>query len=694
MDKSDYFSSMFSGRFTDANTTSKDLSNCMHEIDELNTVLDYMYSGNITLSEKNISYVLSLASLFLLGELKAACAEFLMANLVPSTCIPIFVLADKFFLQKVRAGCLEVIKAWFPFYICNLKEAFEMSPDFLQVLVKEKVFELLPDDVKKTFVQEWHKHFLKASQKATPLPKEVSDLLKEVAALPKPSTSSGIGQPSVNEREEMLFTVVMPHGTYSRRGFDECSNMRGIEVLAFSPKRKAWKSVLRHIFTKGIYESTRHPDKVRDLIGVNETTAFFRFEHKAVEPKGNREWNDDDQVYVVTVNLKTKAESVINIPDALILSHAPHNYFLWEGRLCAFYSEDCHSWNLYFNDDQNKCKIKCEGDCWEKICLLPKHSMHIDSDQLVTKAFCEDLFVGLVSKEACKSTGGTTSRFVAEDCRRVLVFCISPKNNQEGEKWQVTELPSPGAYKTKSSPFSFEEKIVPKFFCISNPEASLLTFQLRFEAASFKETVHRSMNFIYDVEKKEWRKKQSGKVVYPEVVPRVLEMSRKIQNTGLHGGLQESEVYLDGFLARSSSPFNTSILKKEKGVWQLVTHLPCPLSSLAFMKRAVCRVGFFQTLPNASFVDWSRETGQSPIVTLTTSKMETDFELQFETCWMQSFWSWERKWADKQQGPGDPLSESESESSDDDYMYYRPRKMRCAYASSHSSDDDDDIYNY
>ena len=672
----------------------------MHEIDELNIVLDYMYSGNITLSDKNISYVLSLASLFLLGELKAACAEFLMANLVPSTCIPIFVLADKFFLQKVRAGCLEVIKSWFPFYICKLKEAFEMSPDCLQVLVKEKVFELLPDDVKKTFVQEWHKRFLKGSQKATPLPNEVSDLLKEVAALSKPSRSSGNEQPSGNEREEMLFTVVMPHGTYSRKGFDKCSNMRGIEVLAFSPKRKAWKSVLRHTFTKGIYQSTRYPDKVRDLIGVNETTAFFRFKHKAVEPKGNREWNDDDQMYVVTVDLKTKAESVINIPEDLILSHAPHNYFLWEGRLCAFYSEDCHSWNLYFNDDQNKCKIKCEGDCWEKICLLPKRSSDIDADQLVTKAFGNDLFVGLVSEEACKSAGATASRFAAEDyCRRLRVFCISPRNNQEGGKWQVTELPSPGAYKTKSSPFSFEEKIAPKFYCISNPETSLLTFQLRFEAASYKETVHKSMDFTYDVEKKEWRKKQSGKVAYPEVVPRVLEISRKIQNEGLYGGLQESEVYADGYLARSSSPFNTSIWRKEKGVWQLVTHAPCPVSSLAFTKRAECRVGFFQNLPNASFVDWSRETGQSPTVILTPSNLETDFELQFETGWlqggwMQGFWEWERKWADKQQGQGDPLSESESESSDDDYTYYRPRKMRCAYASGHSSDDDDDIYNY
>ena len=424
MDKSDYFTSMFSGRFFEVNATAIDLSNCMHELDELNTVLDYMYSGNITLSDKNISYVLSLASLFLLGKLKAACAEFLMANLVPSTAIPILVLAEKFFLQKVMAGCLEVIKAWFPFYICTLKE---------------------------------------------------------VAALTQPKTYSRSVQPSGDEREEMLFTVVMPHGTYYRHCFDGCSNMRGIEVLAFSPKRKAWKSVLRHTFTKDIYKSTRHPDKVQDLIGVNETTAFFRFEHKAVEPKGDKESNDKDMTYVVAVNLESKTESVINIPDALIQSNTSQdcfiwesrqNYFIWEGCLCAFYAEDHKWWYLYFNDHRNKCKSTCNGNCWEKICLLSKLSMH-NSGRLVTKAFGKDLYVGLDGLEIKNAYGTTGSLGSEEYWQRVHVFCIS-LNHQAGEKCQVTELLSPGSYKKWRCPFPFEKDIDPKFFCISYPEISQL----------------------------------------------------------------------------------------------------------------------------------------------------------------------------------------------------------------------------
>ena len=120
-------------------------------------------------------------------------------------------------------------------------------------------------------------------------------------------------------------------------------------------------------------------------------------------------------------------------------------------------------------------------------------------------------------------------------------------------------------------------------------------------------------------------------------------------------------------------------------MWQLLTHTPCPVSSLAFIKRAECRVGFFQTLPYANVVDWSRETGQSPIVTVTTTKRETDFELLFEKGRVQSFVEWKRKWAEKQQGPGDPLSESESDYSDDDYMSYH-------YFDDNELSDEENIY--
>ena len=45
------------------------------------------------------------------------------------------------------------------------------------------------------------------------------------------------------------------------------------------------------------------------------------------------------------------------------------------------------------------------------------------------------------------------------------------------------------------------------------------------------------MKFIYDVEKKVRRKNSPDPVAYPEAVRRVLEMSRKIRNYGLYGGL-------------------------------------------------------------------------------------------------------------------------------------------------------------
>ena len=82
--------------------------------------------------------------------------------------------------------------------------------------------------------------------------------------------------------------------------------------------------------------------------------------------------------------------------------------------------------------------------------------------------------------------------------------------------------------------------------------------------------------------------------------------------------------------------------------------------------------------------------GQSPIVTVTASKIETDFELQFGEGWMQCVFGWQRMWAENQQGL-DELS-SESESSDDNYVSYRTYKKyrrQMGYEDTEESDDTD-----
>ena len=143
MDTSDYFKTMFTGGFSEADATTLDLSHIFEDLDELNAVLDYLYTRSISLSEENITSVTNSACFLLLADLQDACSDFLTANLSPSTCINIFVLSERHNTDKLQGACLEVIKAWFPFGLCHSPEALDLSPSCLCVLVKAGVLAML-----------------------------------------------------------------------------------------------------------------------------------------------------------------------------------------------------------------------------------------------------------------------------------------------------------------------------------------------------------------------------------------------------------------------------------------------------------------------------------------------------------------------------------------------------------------------
>ena len=176
MESSDYFKTMFEGGFTESSATSIDLSQNVVGV-EMSIILDYMYTGVICLSEDNILSVLRTASVFQVTELLASCSEFLIDNVAPSKCMPILIVAETYNLCEVINACVEVIKAWFPFTLCRSPEAIEMPPACLRILIREGVFDLVPDEIKSTFLQNWHQNFRSMESATVSLPKEVKELL-------------------------------------------------------------------------------------------------------------------------------------------------------------------------------------------------------------------------------------------------------------------------------------------------------------------------------------------------------------------------------------------------------------------------------------------------------------------------------------------------------------------------------------
>ena len=604
--KSDYFESMFCGNFVESKATSIDLSDTCDDFESLSAVLDYMYLGTITLTEENIVSVVGIASVFLLGDLLNACSEFLMANIAPCTCIPIFDLAEKYSLVKVRDGCVEVFKAWFPFYLCHTKKALDMSPDCLKALVKENVFALISDDVLQTFLEEWQQRLKNISSRAIKLPKEVKNLIKSKCKGLSPQAD---GESANDDKmEEVLIGLRFPLGTGRRCSYG--LNKNCTEILAFTPETKSWKLILRHEFSHLV-----EPQEVEELIGVTEEKAFYLF-----RPEG-LDFEYMNKRFIGSVDIESKEEHLIKLPNGVKKYPVP-NYFIWGTKLCGFFSADGVVWSVYQNEHDTQCTGACTGDCWDHIGKMPKKTPKVGCDVFVTKEYEDKVYVG--------------GQHQGDDFY-FKFFCIS--RNKVGKKCKIVELDSPGGF--EDFKFEFEIQVYQFSYISVDRETSSVKFTLKFETpenpidlADELEPYHREFSYTYDVANQKWKGKRYHKVVYPKDVSLPLQVTRRILDNEDSKVIKcdfDLDATLHCYYARSTSPYNTCIWKyrSESKDWLLLTHSPGPIDAFYSMETSEIRRGFARNLPNARFPDFSEQIGQSAVTNMSVAEPSPDFEMEF-----------------------------------------------------------------
>ena len=176
-ESSDYFATMFSGKFSESDAASLNLSNVFNHVDEANAVFDFIYTGVIVLTEENIECIVNAARLFLLSDLCDACSEFLTTNLAPCTCLSIFPLAIRYSLDNLYDACIEILMSWFQFMLCNKPEALEITPDIMVCLIDELVFHYVPENIVESFMRKWYQHFVESTEGSVSLPPDLKDYL-------------------------------------------------------------------------------------------------------------------------------------------------------------------------------------------------------------------------------------------------------------------------------------------------------------------------------------------------------------------------------------------------------------------------------------------------------------------------------------------------------------------------------------
>ena len=121
-----YFMAMFSGGLSESQQGHVEI----HEMDgtTLELVLDYIYTGEVTLAEDTVQNLLSAANLFQLIPLRGGCADYMIKHVSISNCIGVY-----FFAKAHQCGVLA-------------KKAKEIICKKFSVLCKEQEFLALPHD--------------------------------------------------------------------------------------------------------------------------------------------------------------------------------------------------------------------------------------------------------------------------------------------------------------------------------------------------------------------------------------------------------------------------------------------------------------------------------------------------------------------------------------------------------------------
>ena len=110
---SDYFKSLFAGPFVDSDKSQVDLSKTIDDATIVESVVNFLYSGEIEIDDTNLESLMKLSSYLLIRKLEGFCEEYIIkhtyANL--SSCIKFYLFCMKYGFVKLEDKLFRIVNS-------------------------------------------------------------------------------------------------------------------------------------------------------------------------------------------------------------------------------------------------------------------------------------------------------------------------------------------------------------------------------------------------------------------------------------------------------------------------------------------------------------------------------------------------------------------------------------------------------
>ena len=152
---SDYFKTLFLGPFDESSKAEVDLSSTISDFPTFETIIKFLYTGEIDIERDNLEDLMKMSSCFLILQLQDFCTKFVKKNLILSTALEFYWYSMAYGFVELEKEIGAIVKSRFHDYFIFQYETLKVSPYQLGHLFLNGFLDFCAWDTILKFLVDW-----------------------------------------------------------------------------------------------------------------------------------------------------------------------------------------------------------------------------------------------------------------------------------------------------------------------------------------------------------------------------------------------------------------------------------------------------------------------------------------------------------------------------------------------------------